>query len=132
MSDATSPVIDVKVASSLEADWVPEGVAVHVFAKRDDQLGPWEAIVAEFGIAGMGEGPEAAVVNALELLDDYLVLCQEEGKSFDECFRPSGRRTRIAVARDAMRLLLAGRPSRPSAPLERAEYTIPLRLVGSH
>jgi hypothetical protein len=82
-------VSTAQVESNLPEGWVPEGAAVLVIAKQDDRdESLWESIVPEFSIVGRGESADDAYNNALELLDDYLMLCAREGRAFEEAKRP--------------------------------------------
>jgi hypothetical protein len=69
------------VTSQLPKGWAPNDVTLRVWARRNASS-TWETMIPEFSIAGMGDTLDDAIENALELLDDYLVLCQREGKSF--------------------------------------------------
>jgi hypothetical protein len=76
-----------RVASRLPAEWVPEGEIVRLWARQNAGYG-WETVIPEFSIAGMGDTLDSAIDNAIELLDDYLLLCEREGKTFAQCRRP--------------------------------------------
>lgn len=119
----------VAVAPRLPDGWLPEGAAVHVLAKREPH-GAWEAVVPEFSVAGMGESAEAAAINALELLEDYLFLCSREGKTFDEALRPVSRRSALPMMRNMLALLVGETIGRDGRRGER--YRIPLRLIGAN
>lgn len=86
------------VSSQLPPDWVPADVVIRAFARRNARHG-WETIVPEFSIAGMGNTFDAALENAIELLDDYFVLCARDGIGFAEARRP-------LPLNDMLRLLL--------------------------
>src|SRR5207245_10219261 len=75
------------VVSQLPDGWVPRDVILRAFARRNPGYG-WETIIPAFSIAGMGKTLDDAIENALELLDDYLVLCARDGMSFEEAERP--------------------------------------------
>lgn len=81
-----SPPPDV-VVSQLPPGWLPHDVVLRAFARRNADYG-WETIIPAFSIAGMGMTLDDAVENAIELLDDYLVLCANEGRSFEASYRP--------------------------------------------
>lgn len=83
-----SPVATARaVESQLPEGWVPEDVFVRVWARENDGYG-WETLIPEFSIAGMGKSVDAALENAIELLDDYLLLCARDGMSFNQARRP--------------------------------------------
>ena len=122
---------EVHVESELPEGWLPEGAWVHIFARRAEADTHWESLIPEFSIAGMGESLEDAVQNALELLDDYLVLCARDGMTFAESYRPFGWRNRFTLAGDALAGLVRfwiGRRARSNKNAQR--YRVPLRLVG--
>jgi hypothetical protein len=75
------------VPSQLPSGWVPDDVVVRAWARRNAGYG-WETLIPEFSIAGMGGSLDAAIENAVELLDDYLLLCSRDGMSFAEARRP--------------------------------------------
>lgn len=89
------------VASQLPEDWVPTGEAVWVLVSAD-RATTWEAVIPAFSIAGMGETAEEAAANAFELLDDYLLLCAREGKTFAESYRPMWHFDQVAGLVKAM------------------------------
>jgi hypothetical protein len=79
-----------RVRSNVPAGWIPKDQLIFGIARQDPDTG-WEVLLPNFTIAGMGESMDSALVNALELLDDYLVVCAREGMSFEECVRPINR-----------------------------------------
>jgi hypothetical protein len=105
-----------RVTSQLPKGWVPEDVVLRAFARRNAGY-EWETIVPEFSIAGMGRTLDEAIENAVELLDDYLMLCARDGMSFEASRRPLPVRTmakllaEFAVGRAVGRLSI-GRPTR--------------------
>lgn len=117
---------DRMVESMLPKGWVPNDAAIYVFAHFDAECDTWEAIIPEYSIAGMGGSADDAFVNAMELLDDYLLLCAREGKSFKDAKRPIGRRTMIAVMHDVGVSLAAMKLRRPAG-RRRQAYRVPLR-----
>lgn len=117
---------DHTVESMLPEGWVPNDAAIYVFAHHDPECATWEAIIPEFSIAGMGASANDAFVNAMELLDDYLVICARDGKSFVEARRPIGRRTTTAVLRDVAASFAAMKLRRPAG-RRRQAYRVPLR-----
>jgi hypothetical protein len=126
-------VPDVVVESSLPEGWVPEGAGVYIFARQDpDDPHQWEAVVPEFSVAGMGDSPEAAAHNAIELLEDYLLVCARDGRSFEECVRPLGRRSRILVLGEAIVALTVDWLRSSAKPHSSAQYRVPLRGLGAH
>lgn len=83
----TGTMAEGQVESRLPEGWVPEGTVFRMLVRReDDHL--WESLIPEFSIAGMGKSLDEAAENAIELLEDYLLLCAGEGKSLDACRRP--------------------------------------------
>jgi hypothetical protein len=91
-SGVSSAVADQdKVPSQLPAEWMPEDVVVRLWARANAGHG-WETLIPEYSIAGMGNTFDAAIKNAIELLDDYLSLCARDGLSFSEARRPLPRR----------------------------------------
>jgi hypothetical protein len=132
-SEAMFAMPEVLVESSLPEEWVPEGAGAYVFVRRDaDDAHQWEALLPEFSIAGMGVSPEAAARNALELLDDYLVLCAREGRSFAECRRLIGRRSRLSLMGEMLAELARSNVKRPPGGRSSERYRVPLRLTGAH
>jgi hypothetical protein len=89
--------------------WLPADAAVQIVARRNSEFGHWEALFPEFSIAGQGSTLELAIDNAMELLHDYLWLCMEEGKSFEESRRGLGWRTVAAMLVDVMKLVVRSR-----------------------
>jgi len=120
---------DVHVKAELPHGWVPEGAFVHVFARRD-RSGRWETLLPEFTIAGMGPTLEDAAQNAIELLDDYLLVCARDGLSFDDSRRPIKRALRWAVLRDIAGALPSLWRERRQDVKSSVRYKVPLRLVG--
>ncbi len=116
--------------SRLPRDWMPDGASVLVLVRMNDE-GVWESIVPDFNIAGRGDSANDGLVNALELLDDYLSLCVAEGKSFAEAQRPVSVGFRFSILSELL-ALAAGRkiPRRRQRARRDCEYKIPLRLVG--
>jgi hypothetical protein len=132
----TEAVNDLQFESALPKGWVPENAFVHVFAHRDDDL--WEALIPQFAIASQGASLEDAASNAIELLDDYLVLCARDGRSFEESVRPIGSAFGFAVAVGLVETAAALLPRMARARLKHrrkpsrstVHYKVPLRLVG--
>lgn len=124
---------DVTIDWNLPQGWLPAGAAVLVLARLDEDSGSWESVLPEYSIAGMGPSPDDALVNAIELLGDYLSLCARDGKSFDEARRPISRRTSFPIARELAGLIIGSKLHRP--PRRRhdreQEYRVPLSLVGA-
>ena len=130
----------VRVESALPAGWLPDGASAHVFAHRCDNDVQWEAVIPEFTVAGMGLSLEAAVANAIELLDDYLVLCANDGLSFQQASRPLGRELRLAVVAELVDVFITSVWRTPSIFKARgrskdrqqshARFKVPLNLVG--
>jgi hypothetical protein len=122
---------DIRIDLSLPEGWAPDGASVFVLARLNDD-GIWESIAPEFNIAGRGASANDALVNAMELLDDYLVLCAREGKPFEETRRSVSPGFRLAILSELV-ALVAGRKLRlrPRRPRRDCEYRIPLRLVGT-
>ena len=75
------------VPSQLPHDWVPADVIVRLFARRNAGYG-WETLIPEFSIAGMGDTLDDAIENAIELLDDYLLLCARDDMNYAASRRP--------------------------------------------
>ena len=121
----------LSIDSNLPKGWVPDGASVFVVARLNDD-GVWESLVPEFSIAGQGASADDALVNALELVDDYLVLCAREGKSFEESRRSVSKGMTLSVVREIAALLLGSKLRRPSRPRRDREYRIPLNVVGAH
>jgi len=119
------------IESNLHHGWVPDGASVLVLARLDD-AGIWESLVPEFSIAGRGDSADEALINALELLDDYLLLCAREGQSFEQAQRGLSRGMRFAVIRELASLVLGSRLHRGARPRRDREYRIPLNVVGIH
>ena len=122
---------EVQIGSALPKGWIPDGASVYVLAHRDAD-GRWESLIPEFTIAGMGDTLEGAALNAIELLDDYLMLCARDGRSFEESYRPAGWSLRLAVLREAFASLAAAWPLPRNQTKSHARYKVPLRLVGVH
>jgi hypothetical protein len=95
------------VESQLPEGWVPDGTAVWVALRYDPEIEQWESLIPAFSIAGMGRHDEDAAVNALELLDDYLLACHNEGKTLDESWRPSSAGLRLRFVVQAMREIIS-------------------------
>lgn len=121
----------VKIESNVPAGWLPEGAAVRAIARRYPD-GHWEAVVPDFSIAGMGPSPEQALVNALELLDEYLCLAARDGKVFEETVRPISRRSMFAMIREALGLLVSAKFDRLDRDRPSQHYRVPLRPQGAH
>lgn len=124
---------DVRVESNLPKGWLPEGAAVRAIARRYS-AGHWEAVVPEFTVAGVGDSPEAALVNALELLDDYLCLSASDGLSFEDAIRPLNRRAWFSILREAFGLVVRSKLPRRHDDHDRTSqhYRLPLRPLGAH
>lgn len=122
---------ELAIESNLPKGWVPDGASVFVVARVDDD-GVWESLVPEFSIAGRGDSADEALINALELLDDFLILCAREGRSFEEARRGVSRSTALAVVRELLPLVLGSKVHRRSRPRRDREYRIPLNVVGAH
>ncbi len=121
---------EVHVDLALPQEWLPEGAFVHVFARRLSS-GHWETLLPEFTIAGMGSTLEGAAQNAIELLDDYLLVCaRDPGLSFDDSRRPIKRALRWAVLRDIAGALPSLWRNRRQDVKSSVRYKVPLRLVG--
>jgi hypothetical protein len=112
----TSPVDTVtdmyRFGDSLPGDWVPRDTLVEVYAFENGKAHRWEAIIPRFTIAGMGDDADAAIVNALELLEDYLLLSAQEGKSYAESYRGIGWREFVASIADVGRLFMRAKLGR--------------------
>ena len=121
----------VQLESALPEGWVPDGASVHLVAHRCDS-DDWEAVIPEFTIAGRGASVEDAIRNAIELLDDYLLVCAKDGLTFQQSFRPFGRELRKAMFADFVESVWATWRSkqRPRPPRSRERYKLPLRMVG--
>lgn len=96
------------VESQLPDGWVPDGTAVWIALCYDPDIGAWEALVPGFSIAGMGPTAMEAQTNAFELLDDYLLLCARDGKTFDESWRPSNAAMRLRFVAQAIEEIARG------------------------
>jgi hypothetical protein len=94
---ASGDAVARAVESRVPAGWVPADVVVRVWARHNAGYG-WETLIPEFSIAGMGDSLDDALENAIELLDDYFVLCSREGKNYSAARRP-------LPVRDTARLL---------------------------
>lgn len=79
-------------AESSAPEW-PEEIRLRVWIKHEHG-GGYGAIVEEFCVAGMGDSPEAAHANAVDLTISYLDSFVEEGASFEDALRPISRRLR--------------------------------------
>jgi hypothetical protein len=88
--------------SRLPEGWVPEGAGVWVVARHDPDAMRWEALAPEFNIAGLGDSVSGALKNVCELLDDYLLLAAEEGKRFEETYRPISMRWKFGILREVL------------------------------
>jgi hypothetical protein len=84
-----APSHQLYVESQIPDDWFPEHATLAIVA-RQIESDLWEAVIPQFGIAGQGADDRAAAQNSLELLDDYLTLVRNDGKSFEEAVRPVG------------------------------------------
>jgi hypothetical protein len=82
------PTTAPRVESRLSEDWIQHDVVLRIWARQNAASSEWETLIPEYSIAGMGDSFDAAIENVLELLEDYLWLCQREGKSFEQCARP--------------------------------------------
>lgn len=69
---------------------LPEGFFVRGVCMREAH--GWTAIVLEFDIAGAGDVPTEAIADAIELVDDYLYTCFQEGLTFEQTLRPAPER----------------------------------------
>jgi hypothetical protein len=133
----TPAVSELHVESNLPAGWIPEHAYVHMYGHRRNEDDMWEVLIPEYTVAGQGDSIDAAVRNALELLDDYLVLCVHDGMSFEESRRPISSALRRAMIRDIAGATLALLPGAARAlvsrgrPPERTSehYKLPLRLL---
>lgn len=115
----------MQLESGLPQGWVPDGVSVFVVARvNDDDV--WESIVPEFNIAGRGASATEAVADALELLDDYLMVCAREGKTFEDARRPISARFRLSILSELIALMAGHRLRRRQR--RECEYRIPLQL----
>lgn len=57
----------------------------------------WVAIATDYTIIGVGDSSDQAAHRMLELLDEYLRLCHEEGKTLDEARRPISAKWRLEL-----------------------------------
>lgn len=127
------PEIDeLKIESHLPDGWLPQDAYVHVIARPYADAQCWQAIIPMFSIAGMGDSPREAAMNALELLVDYLELNAREGKDFSETYRPFGWRNRTALLRDAIVESVKGTSRRRAGRRSNEEYNVPLRAINAH
>lgn len=113
-AEVTALMPEIRVESRLPEGWVPEGTTVAVFAVHDE--GQWDALLPEFTIAGRGDTFDEAVTESLELLEDYLLLCAQEGRSFQDSYRGIGVRHALAnlltITKLYLRERLRGRDDR--------------------
>lgn len=126
LSEATGP--EIFAESRLPEGWVPEGTGVWVVARLRSGDTQWEALVPEFAIAGMGASSQDAIANAFQLLDDYLVLCAEEGKSFADAYRPVGTKWKLDILVEAIAAALTKKRRRPRKP-EHSFLRLPIAPV---
>jgi predicted RNase H-like HicB family nuclease len=79
--------------SVVRTDW-PEEIRLRVWIKHEDD-GIYGALVEDFYVAGQGDSPEAALVNARELTIAYLNSQLADGFSYADSRRPIPRRMRL-------------------------------------
>lgn len=65
-------------------------IPIHIWVTPEG--GHWSALIEEFNVVGAGDRPEAAIAQACEMLEDYLMLSERDGLSIDEARRPISRR----------------------------------------
>ncbi len=124
--------MELRVESKTPKGWIPEAAAVAAFARRYPD-GHWEAVVPEFSIAGVGDSPEGALLNALELLDEYLCLVAGEGRSFRDAIRVAKSRDLLAMMRETIGLIMRSKLGRPDDhDRDNQRYRIPLRALNAH
>lgn len=124
-----TPQVDIE--SRLPAGYIPDDAVIRMVARAgDDDF--WEALILDFSISGMGDSPRSAVENALEILDDYLYLCNREGKSYHESLRPLDRRMGVPVLLEMIGLLVRSKFTREEVSKREQKYRLPLSLVSSH
>ena len=121
----------ISIASNLPDGWAPDGTSVFVVARLDND-GVWESVVPEFSIAGRGGSADDAVGNALELLDDYLMLCARDGKSFEEARRGMSPRSTLPMVAELVGIVTGRKLARRPRQRRDREYRIPLNVVGAH
>jgi hypothetical protein len=125
-------VPEVKVRSNLPVGWIPEGAVVAAMARRYPD-GHWEAVAPEFSIAGMGDSPEAALENALELLDEYLCLVAADGGKFQDAIRAPRGRDFLAMVVETLGLFVRSKFHRPhDGDSGSQRYRVPLRALNAH
>jgi len=86
---------DVESAAlGLPADW-PEAVKLRLWVVEED--GSFQALCENFTIVGMGETPQAAIRNVVEMLDDYIRCHLADGASWADVHRPAPLRMRLKL-----------------------------------
>jgi hypothetical protein len=126
-----SAVPEISVRSNLPEGWLPQGAAVRALARRYPD-GHWEAVALDFSIAGVGDSPEAALGNVLELLDEYLCMSASQGLTFEEARRPLRPATLLFMFRQFAGLMFRSLLDRPDHDRNREDYRVPLHPVGAH
>lgn len=85
----------------------------------------WTALIEEYDIAGVGHQREAAVKQARELLEDYLMISARDGLSPEEARRPIPLGTKARLAARVVGLRLLARMSRRPRPARLDEAIVP-------
>ena len=73
--------------SRVPGEWIPERTIIDMLLRRVEE-GHWVALLPEFSIAGRGDSFDEAAVDAMAALEEYLLRCKLQGKSFVDCRRP--------------------------------------------
>jgi hypothetical protein len=80
-------VDSVRAVPELPAGWLPDDALVLAFGGQQEE-GLYEVVLPEYTIVGRGETFQAAISEAVELLEDYFQLCAAEGLLFADARRP--------------------------------------------
>lgn len=73
----------------------PESLSIHVVLSSEDDH--WSALLPDYTIAGRGDDPTSAAINACEMLFDYLRACEADGISVEDARRPLPLKWRLEV-----------------------------------
>lgn len=68
--------------------WAPSNSMIIAIARRGDDDDRWSVILPQFTIVGLGDDLDDAVLEAQEMLVDYLRICVRDGLSYEEARRP--------------------------------------------
>jgi hypothetical protein len=73
---------------------------VEVYLRHQD--GRWNAVAPDYTVVGVGDTRQQALDSMLEMLEDYLVLCAEDGVAPRDARRPISRAWKLELQLELM------------------------------